>query len=245
MSESQVRPLPLLPALAFFGVPTLLEYLVSWQLLPALDRAGVAPVLQFAAFAGPLALLFAGTFVFYRLEGHPWTWPAFRDRLRLGPSSGRIWAWSAGLAVAGVGLYVAAAYGVQALLPEAPFPEAVRKLLGDDKVFLGHPLKGAWWLLAAWFLFYLVNVVGEELWWRGLLLPRQEAAHGPWAWAVHGTLWAAFHLGFFLTDFLVLLPCALAWAWVCQRCRSTLPALVAHGLLNGLAAIRIVLGILG
>jgi len=245
MNSDRVRPLPLLPALVLFGFPALLEYVAAWHLVPALDRAGFSPLLQFAAFASPMVLILGATFVFYRLEGNPWTWAAFGHRLRLGPVGRRLWAWSIGLAAANVGLYIGATYGVDALFPAAPFPETVGKLLGDSQVFLGHPLKGAWWLLGAWFLFYLVNVVGEEFWWRGMLLPRQELAHGPRAWAVHGTLWAGFHLGFFPTDFIVLLPAALAYGWVCQRCKSTVPGLVAHGVLNGLAAIRIVAGILG
>lgn len=245
MNTAPLRPLGLPQALLFFGVPTLWEYLVAWRLLPWMDRAGFSPALQFAAFGSTMLGLLVAALVAFRLEGHEGTWPAFRDRMRLNAPDRRGWAWAAGLAVGGVVLYVAAAYAVFYLLPEAPFPQAVKELLGDAQTFLGQPLKGAWHLLGAWFGFYVLNVVGEELWWRGILLPRQELAHGEKAWAVHGVLWAAFHLGFFATDFLVLLPSALAYGWVCQRRKSTVPGLVAHGLLNGLAAIRIVKGILG
>jgi membrane protease YdiL (CAAX protease family) len=245
MTQARIRPLPILPALVLFGVPTMVEYLATWHLLPLLDRAGYSMLMQFAAFASPLLLIFGATFIFYHLEGNPWKWTAFRDRLRLGPLSRRLWIWSIGLALVNVALYIGAAYGVDALFPSSPFPYAVKKMLGDSQAFLGYPLKGAWWLLFVWFMFYLLNVLGEEFWWRGMILPRQELSHGSWTWAIHGTLWAGFHLGFYLTDFLVLLPGALAYAWVCQRCKSTVPGLVAHGVLNGLAAIRIVMGILG
>jgi membrane protease YdiL (CAAX protease family) len=244
MSAPVLRPLGLSKALICFGVPTLYEYLVIWHLLPRMDRAGISPFLQFAAFGSTMLLLLGVALVAYRREGHPWTWRAFRDRMRLADPQPGAWGWALGLALGGLALYIGASYAVSAILPAAPFPETVGKLLGGPDTFLGQPLRGGWHLLGAWFLFYLGNVIGEELWWRGYLLPRQELAHGGSTWLVHGVLWAGFHLGFFATDFLVLLPTALAYAWVCQRRKSTLPALAAHGLLNAMAAIRIVTGIL-
>jgi membrane protease YdiL (CAAX protease family) len=36
--------------------------------------------------------------------------------------------------------------------------------------------------------------VGEELWWRGYVLPRQELAFGRATWVIHGILWSVIHL---------------------------------------------------
>ena len=239
-----LRPLPLLPALLYFGIPTFFGYLVTWKIVPMMDRAGASPLLQFAVAASDLILILIAAFVAYGFEGNAWTWPAFRDRMRLRMPTGRGWAWAIGLAIVNVGLYIGAATAVDALFPHQRPPVALMKLLGDDQHFLGSPLHHAWPLLGAWVLFYLVNVFGEELWWRGIILPRQELAHGKNAWIFHGFLWAGFHISFFPTDFFVLLPCALAYGWVCQRQRSTVPGVVAHGVLNGLSGIRILAGIL-
>ncbi len=57
------------------------------------------------------------------------------------------------------------------------------------------PLHGAWWIPVYYAVVMIVcNIGGEELWWRGYVLPRQELAFGRAAWVVHGICWSAFHL---------------------------------------------------
>ncbi|MBU6198912.1 MAG: CPBP family intramembrane metalloprotease [Xanthomonadaceae bacterium] len=244
MPTSTLRPLPLIPALFYFGIPAAVGYVSVWKVLPMMDRAGASPLLQFVVFGSALILILIAAFVAYGLEGNPWTWADLRDRMRLRMPTRNGWAWAIGLALANVGLYIGASIAVAAVFPHVRPPLAVAKLLGDDEHFLGSPLHHAWPLFGAWVLFYLVNVFGEELWWRGIILPRQELAHGKNAWIFHGVLWAGFHISVFPTDFFVLLPGALAYGWVCQRQRSTIPGLVAHAVLNGLAGIHILTGIL-
>ncbi len=52
--------------------------------------------------------------------------------------------------------------------------------------FMGIPLAGAWWVLLGYLVYIVLNVFGEELSWRGYVLPRQELAFGEWTWAIHG-----------------------------------------------------------
>ena len=92
------------------------------------------------------------------------------------------------------------------------------------------------------FLFLLVllfNVIGEELWWRGIILPRQELTHGNRTWMVHGLLWTAFH-AFKWWDLVGLLPVCLLIAFISQRTKNNWPALIAHLLFNGLALYLVV-----
>jgi membrane protease YdiL (CAAX protease family) len=37
---------------------------------------------------------------------------------------------------------------------------------------------GRYWIIGVWLPFFVLNIVGEELAWRGLALPRQEVAFG-------------------------------------------------------------------
>jgi membrane protease YdiL (CAAX protease family) len=68
------------------------------------------------------------------------------------------------------------------------------------KDFMGIPLQGAWWILICYAVLILVcNIGGEELWWRGYVLPRQELAFGGTAWVLHGISWSVWY-------FLVGLP---------------------------------------
>lgn len=220
-----------------------------YGLLPWLAARGVAPLLLFAVFMAVPALMAAAALVAYRREGRPWTWPAFRARMRLEPLRPAQWGVAVAVGVATVLSYVAmwqltGAWQSLILRHVQAEPAAVLKALGGEDSFVGFPLKGAWWLLGVWFLGYLCNVLGEEIWWRGTILPRQELTHGRWTWAIHGTQWTLFHV-FNLATLWMILPGALLLSWYCQRTRNMWPGIVAHGMLNAMAALRLVGGIVG
>jgi CAAX prenyl protease-like protein len=101
-------------------------------------------------------------------------------------------------------------------------PAALQDFLSQFRAtsFMGIPLKGHWWIAVYYLAVLLVgNIAGEELWWRGYLLPRQELVHGGSTWVVHGILLAAFHLFFQTTawDFVRMLPTCCALAFVAQH----------------------------
>jgi CAAX prenyl protease-like protein len=90
--------------------------------------------------------------------------------------------------------------------------------------FMGVPLKGGWWILVYYAVVMLVcNIGGEELWWRGYVLPRQELAFGRTAWVVHGICWSAFNLFMqpTLWDTVRMAITGVAFAFVAQHTRST------------------------
>jgi membrane protease YdiL (CAAX protease family) len=127
-------------------------------------------------------------------------------------------------------------------------PADLRDFLGQfgPATFMGIPLRGRWWVAGYYVVVLLVgNIAGEELWWRGYLLPRQELAHGKWAWLVHGVLWAAFHLFFQFTlwDMVRMVPTCCALAFVAQDRKNTWPGVVGHTLGNSVLLLQIVKGI--
>jgi len=114
--------------------------------------------------------------------------------------------------------------------------------------FMGIPLKGQWWIAVYYTLVLLcANIAGEELWWRGYLLPRQELVHGRFTWIVHGILWAAFHLFFQWTlwDFVRMLPTCCALSFVAQHRKNTWPGIIGHTVGNSAFLVQIVQGIRG
>jgi Type II CAAX prenyl endopeptidase Rce1-like len=91
------------------------------------------------------------------------------------------------------------------------------------KDFMGVSLTGAWWVVvyyAAWLV--VLNIFGEELWWRGYVLPRQELFFGRATWAIHGVFWSLFHLFIqpTLWDTTRMAVTGLALAFVAQRTRN-------------------------
>lgn len=101
--------------------------------------------------------------------------------------------------------------------------------------FMGLTLQGAWWIPFYYAVVMLVcNIGGEELWWRGYVLPRQELAFGRTAWLVHGIAWSAFHLFMqpTLWDTVRMAITGLALSFIAQRTRSTWPGIVGHSFGN-------------
>jgi len=100
-----------------------------------------------------------------------------------------------------------------------------------ERIDLGFDLEGRWdVLLVLAGGLALFNIGGEELWWRGIILPRQELAFGTKAWLVNGTLWGLFHM-FYFTDLRVAVghfAITMPLAFVAQRSRSTWPGIVYH-----------------
>jgi membrane protease YdiL (CAAX protease family) len=101
--------------------------------------------------------------------------------------------------------------------------------------FMGLPLQEAWWIPAYYAVVMLVcNIGGEELWWRGYVLPRQELAFGRTAWIVHGIFWSIFHLFMqpTLWDMVRMAITGVALSFVAQRTKSTWPGIVGHSFGN-------------
>jgi membrane protease YdiL (CAAX protease family) len=98
--------------------------------------------------------------------------------------------------------------------------------------FQGMPLKAIGGRSWSTFVQYVFNIFGEELLWRGYILPRQELSLGTHAWLANGILWNLFHW-FFYWNLIPLLPSCLALAWLTQRSKNTWTGILGHGILNG------------
>lgn len=100
-----------------------------------------------------------------------------------------------------------------------------------------------YWLFLAWLPYFIFNIVGEELMWRGYLLPRQSAALGRNAWVLNGFLWAIFHVGIGWRIAIVLLPIEFVVPYVVQKRQNTWLGIVIHGLYNGSGFVMVALGV--
>lgn len=90
-----------------------------------------------------------------------------------------------------------ALFAAKELIPGLPIPSD-----RDLGAFLGSPdgqsfLSGSWAWYALMVLMWVLNtVLGEELLFRGLLLPRMNGAFGRGDWVANGALFATYHLHF-------------------------------------------------
>jgi membrane protease YdiL (CAAX protease family) len=111
-----------------------------------------------------------------------------------------------------------------------PIPGLAGLPVLDLRDLVGVPeLVGAWWLMGVAMISCLFNyLLGEELLFRGILLPKMRGVFGKWDWAANATLFALYHmhrptqmLGFILGD--------MAWTLTSRRFRSIWFAIILHG----------------
>ncbi|MEO7962896.1 MAG: CPBP family intramembrane glutamic endopeptidase [Gemmatimonadaceae bacterium] len=240
--DRPLAPIGIGASLLYFGIPAAIFSASILGLLPWMIRHGSSQLLTFyVTFGGPLGLMLLAAFVFYRLEGRPWTWAAFRDRVRLRAMSPREFLYTV--------LLLVAIFGGQYLFGQfvAPMFESVHlynspKEFGEvmgglqSGVFDNMPMHGRWDVFIGMSISLIVlNIFGEELWWRGIILPRQEVAMGNWAWVVNGFLWDGFHIFYHTTlaSFVAYIPITVPLAFVAWKTRSTWPGIIAHLVTNG------------
>lgn len=131
-----------------------------------------------------------------------------------------------------------------------PLPDYIPAMIDPRVAFsidsledmVGSPISGNGMILWSYTIMLIFNVVGEELYWRGYLLPVQERTFGSKTWIVHGLLWTLFH-GFKWWDLIGLLPVCLSISYVAQKRQSIWPGLIAHFLFNGIALVMIAMAV--
>ncbi len=104
--------------------------------------------------------------------------------------------------------------------------------------------KGRYWLLLVWFPYWILNILGEEFLWRGVMLPRQEIAFGKYAWVIHGFGWGLFHIAFGWQLLITLIPIIFIQSYIVQRTKNSWVGVFMHGGLNGPSFIAISLGLI-
>src|SRR5215212_8714801 len=101
-------------------------------------------------------------------------------------------------------------------------------LLGAEE-FIPSFLSGNWVWFAVIVVFVVFNtVLGEELLFRGLLLPRMQGAFGRWDWVANGVLFALYHLHVPWVIPQTLLVDTFVEAYPSRRYRSALIGIIVH-----------------
>jgi membrane protease YdiL (CAAX protease family) len=110
--------------------------------------------------------------------------------------------------------------------------------------FMEVPHSGLFWIFLAWIPLFICNIIGEELCWRGYVLPRQEAAFGRFAWLINGTMWFLFHWSIGFGTMLLILPICFVVPAIVQRRQNTTVGILIHGIFNAAGFIGTVTGLM-
>jgi membrane protease YdiL (CAAX protease family) len=255
MDVQYVKPMHLWQSLLLSLVPAALVYAAIWVLAPAIIARFHQPFLvAYLICWGTTEMgFFAAALGAYKAEGNPLQWKSFLGRYRLSrPRKSDLIGAVATLVlmlITSQGLAFTASWlaSIPAFSPHEVFPPELRpNSLATivPGVFMGMPLKGAWWIIPVYLLGWIFNILGEELWYRGFMLPRQERAHGRLGWLVNGLGFWSLHV-VWKWNLIALFPGSLILSYVSQRQKTTWIGLVAHGLLNFTPMVAITAGVLG
>jgi uncharacterized protein len=193
-----VRQYSLRGILAVWAAAAVPMGLLAWVVAPWLaDRlGGDEPLTQALLIVLTVGLIwqFVLVLILLRRELGSLEWSRVRDALWLRPPrdpktgrvGGRVWWWA---------LLFVALVAVWAMVPAIPGPSArdFADFLGSDRG--AAFFSGAWGWFALLVVFVVFNtVLGEELLFRGLLLPRMRAVFSRWDWVANGVLFTLYHL---------------------------------------------------
>ena len=256
--NGDLKPMSFWHSLVLFGVPGVIVYVNIYYAVPYLVSVGVPPVVCFPPLL-MLPVLIPAAWVLYKREGNKMSWVELKARFRLYPIKGKDWLWIAAILLcaqtADVGFGFIGLDRIGRWLATLPLfePPAVLPAFLDPRIeltfpfsdFLGVPLRGNWGVLLWWLVLLFPSNLGEELLWRGYVLPRQELNFGKWAWLINGLLWAFVVHAVLKWQYIGMLPSMLLTPWLAQKLKNTWASFVVHFGGNLLIVALLVPGILG
>lgn len=210
------------------------EYIIPWLS----DRTGWEPVIFWFLLGGlgiflPLLLL---SFFLLQREEIPTSSISFRERLRFRSMTKGDWLWGLGAIIV-----IGALSTILLLLLESVLEEVNHQ----PPFMVFEPLStGRYWMLALWLPYWILNMMGEEILWRGVLLPRMELGIGKYAWLVQAFGWGLFHFSFGWQILITLLPILFILPWIVQRRKNTWIGVLIHAGLNGSSFLAIAFGLI-
>lgn len=248
-----MKPMGLALSLLYFGIPAVVLAAGFYLLMPFLIKRGMLPYYAYSLGLGlPLLAMLIAAMVAYRLEGNPLEWSALMARFNYRPLSMRDLLIVAGIFAVEMALYLVMTRFTGWLIGQGllPLPADLPAFVNPQTVWTQETinaatggLRGNWPLFFFSVLLLVINVVGEEFWWRGLVLPRQQLAFAGWTLLVHALLWTLFH-GFKYWDLLNLLPLSLGLTFAVLYLNNSSAGLVMHFISNGVGLLPILLGVL-
>jgi membrane protease YdiL (CAAX protease family) len=226
-----------LPQLTFGGIIAvwaaaalpmgLLAWFVAPRIAHHMSGPGTLARALFITMTAGLAWQFVLVMMLVKREQGSLRWSVLKDALwlraprapRSGRRGGRAWLIVVPLLVA---------FAAEELLP-GPSPVAGHDMGDFLSSHAGHQvLAGAWgWLALLTALWIFNTVIGEELLFRGFLLPRMKGVFGRRDWLANGVLFAVYHLHMPWAIPAALCDTAIL-AYPSRRYRSALIGIVVH-----------------
>lgn len=224
---------------AIFGAASFLMIIETRLLIPYLSKISGQELILFWFIVAGLGIflpLLVTALIILRGEGNLFKSGAWKKRLRFRRLTTVDWLWTVG-AIAAIGIFsVVIMKGLEL---------AVGQVDHQPPFMSFDPLTpGRYWLLAIWLPYWILNIMGEEILWRGVMLPRQELAFGKNTWIIHGLGWGLFHIAFGWQLLVTFLPILFVQSYVVQQRKNSWIGVIIHAVINGPSFLAIAFGLL-
>ncbi|MFC2104531.1 CPBP family intramembrane glutamic endopeptidase [Bacteroidota bacterium] len=237
-----IKPISFIYSVVLFLIPSVYFILITYLLIPFLNATfNLHSALSwFIAGLTVFVPLFILAILFTKNDGYKTRKEIF-ERLRLKKLVKRDWKYVivssllifiiTGI-IMGISKYLNIKYGILELETTPPFMK-FEAFIGKEKL-----------LLIVWLVMFFFNMYGEELLWRGYILPRQELSFYKYAWLLNGLLWIIFHTCFGIDLILILLPIMFILPYAVYKTKNTNVGILIHAILNGPMFVLVSLGII-
>ncbi|MDJ0822914.1 MAG: CPBP family intramembrane metalloprotease [Paracoccaceae bacterium] len=256
---AQPKPLTFLPALALFLGLGIWMRVCIYNVIPFLVDQGMH---QFSAYLAGFILgllpFLPLTFVFLKQEGHTFGSASLAQRLGFRRFKARHFALMIGLTVLAYAATLLASPTQTWITGLSPWLQpgevfhplqipgsATDELIDGSAQWMGPDAAGYWPWAVAIVVLFILNIVGEELLWRGAIWPRQEQLYGKRTWLVHGFMWYLFHLPFYPWFLISGLPQALILSYLFQKTKNMWLVIIMHAIFNSVFYVILLMIVFG
>ena len=235
------KPIKLSSAFFMFLLPGIWFYIIIKILVPvSAELTGISNYIVWLIL-GTLLLnvpLFLYTIFLTKREGYI-TFKAIIERLKVKNITFRDILWIVKSVIAAAVLTgviilayskISAAFDINSLRDISPI--AVVPLVGTQRIFLVF--------LPVFFFF---NYVGEEVLWRGYILPRQLVSrYSKYACIINAIMHCVYHLAFGIKPLVLMIPFMILMPYIAYKRDNTTASIIVHFLIGAPAQTLIALG---
>lgn len=242
------KPISISKSIWYFAISSFMIFFGLYYCIPFVQSKGIPFLIGYLFFFYlPFILLFITALILYKKEGNKWNWQDFAQRNRLRKMTKTDWLWAVGLLSFGF-IVFAGLSPIGNWLAKIPFfspPDFFPAEINPNKArisgyMMDYKLSGQYWIIVVYFIGWFFNIVGEELLWRGMILPRQIKRYGSKAWFYHGIIWTFWHF-FWTWNLFSIFPFAMALSYVTFKRQNTFIPIFAHGFINLIPLILIII----
>lgn len=245
MKNNEPKTISLSKSFSIFMIAGIQFYVVIKIIVPWLSKCLNTTEYIVWMFAGTFLLfipIFSTAILLLKRDGYAMDFKTIKSALNLHKLSKKDYLWIIiGLVIAGslcciiilLLMSFSRTFTVESLYSISPI--AVSPLYGNEL-----------WYAVFLPVFFFFNYVGEEILWRGYILPRQlNSNYGKYAVLINALFHCSYHYVFGIKPLIIMFPMLVLMPLIVSKTKNTWTSIIIHTLIGAPTQIMIILGVLG